>query len=241
MQSMLHIYIDQRLVEVCPSLKTLSAIGTLISSSSLKSVLQLPSMAEILALDTIPLQRRSNSGTASHGKVFFFADSLSALHARVSGQVSVTAALYTTDKGQYQHIPLWVNYRGLLYRCTAVDPFQADRHLRKCQNERADRLAKDQAATAERAASYKTYISNRLLGGVYVRCIHRMPLRWSYRKRLRSLLLWACVPAMSGVTSIVRAQLLPIVCSFYSSALGLILFQITYKRGLIPRSQNAAA
>ena len=35
--------------------------------------------------------------------------------------------------------------------------------------------------------------------------------RWSYRRRLGSLLVWACVQC---VTSIVRAQLLPIVCCF---------------------------
>ena len=44
--------------------------------------------------------------------------------------------------------------------------------------------------------------------------------RWCYRRRL------CCVPVQC-VTLIVRAQLLPIVCWFYRSAQGLILFLIT--------------
>ena len=39
--------------------------------------------------------------------------------------------------------------------------------------------------------------------------------RWSHRRRLESLLLWACLRSMSCVTSIVRAQLRPIVCWFF--------------------------
>ena len=57
--------------------------------------------------------------------------------------------------------------------------------------------------------------------------IERRPTtRWSYRRRIRSLLLWVYV-CVQCVTSVVQAQLLPIVCWFYRSALGLILFQIT--------------
>ena len=47
-------------------------------------------------------------------------------------------------------------------------------------------------------------ISGCLLGEVYAPCIHRMP-GGVIRKRLGSLLLWACVQC---VTSVVRAQLL---------------------------------
>ena len=36
--------------------------------------------------------------------------------------------------------------------------------------------------------------------------------RWSYRRRLGSLLLWACIQC---VVSVVQAQLLPIVCWFF--------------------------
>ena len=48
----------------------------------------------------------------------------------------------------------------------------------------------------------------------------------------RSLLLWACVQC---VTSIVWAQLLPIVCWFYRSALGLIPFQMTISYFFTPK------
>ena len=43
----------------------------------------------------------------------------------------------------------------------------------------------------------------------YVPCIYRMP--GGYRRRLRSLLLWACVQCL---TSIVRTHWVPIVCWF---------------------------
>ena len=47
---------------------------------------------------------------------------------------------------------------------------------------------------------------------------------WSYRRRLGSLLLWAFVQCVTSF--FVRAQLLPIVCWFCRSAVGLILFQM---------------
>ena len=45
----------------------------------------------------------------------------------------------------------------------------------------------------------------------FISTLYLSHVRWSYRRRLGSLLLWACVQC---VTSIVRAQLLPIVCWF---------------------------